>query len=199
MFAKIYHYLRGPNPLHPDLLEGRLSPLRFRRFAKEDLAQCLELYSLNEPGRFPTGLIEPYEKSLLNGDSYYLVAQNEQERAVAVGGISYWRRRDAAVLCYGLVHPSHQGRGVGTASLLGRLSLLDPRRPEYHVFIFAVEKSIGFYQRFGFRNPGPWEDSKGGQHPSGHLLFTSAEIKRCRNLLKNHGIIVPPDEDKVPP
>lgn len=197
MFSRIYHYLRGPNPLHPELLEGRLSPLCFRRFVKEDLPQCRDLYTLNEPGRFPAGLLEPYERALLNAHCYFLVAESEGQ-IVASGGISHWQRKDAAVLCYGLVRPSHQGRGIGTALLLARLSLLNPTLPEFHIVLFAVEKSIGFYQRFGFHSVAPWQDSYGGEHPSGHLLFTSAEIRRCRNLLNKHGIVVPQDQDQVP-
>jgi len=45
--------MRGPNRLHPKIWEGRLSPVSFRKYKPDDLPQCLEIYSLNEPGRFP--------------------------------------------------------------------------------------------------------------------------------------------------
>jgi predicted N-acetyltransferase YhbS len=97
-----------------------------------------------------------------------------------------------------LVHPRQQGKGIGTALFLARLALLAPNESNYHVLIFAVEQSIGFYRRFGFRDVQAWKDSKGVDRPSGHLLITASEIRRCRSLLKAQNISVPPDEDQIP-
>jgi N-acetylglutamate synthase-like GNAT family acetyltransferase len=171
--------------------------LNFRRFVAADLPQCMELYALNEPGRFPIGVSESYKKSLTEQASYYLVAEREGQ-IIASGGLSYWKRQDFAILCFGLVRPSHQGKGIGTALVLARLALLNPKRPEYHVLIFAVEKSVQFYQRFGFRGFLPWQDLHGDQHPSGHLLVTRSEIRKCRALLQEHGVVIPNDEELIP-
>ena len=92
---------------------GRLSPITFRRFASADLQQCLDLYALNEPGRFPKGIDRQYEESLAEGSSYFLVAESEG-KIIASGGISYFVREDIAVLCFGLVHPKRQGSWHGT-------------------------------------------------------------------------------------
>jgi predicted N-acetyltransferase YhbS len=197
MLSRIYHFLKGPSPLRPSLWDGHLSPVTFRRFTCEDLLQCLELYALNEPGRFPRGVAQQYEASLVQGSSYYLVAEDDG-RVIASGGLSYYTRQDVAVLCFGLVHPSQQRRGIGTALLLARLSLLKPSRPEYHVLVFAVEDSFGFYRRFGFRDFQAWRDPQGDMRPSGHLLLTSRETRRCRALLKDHRITVPEDEAQIP-
>jgi ribosomal protein S18 acetylase RimI-like enzyme len=196
VFSWLYHFIKGPNPLHPALV-GRLSPMTFRRFASTDLPQCLELYAANEPGRFPGGVVNLYEKTLLGQNSYFLVAESEG-RIIASGGISYYLRDDLAVLCFGLVHPSHQGRGIGTALLLARLAMLKPHSYDYRVLIFAVEKSIAYYRRFGFKVFPPWADGQGKLHPSGQLIFTPAEILQCRQLLKERGVIVPDDEALVP-
>jgi N-acetylglutamate synthase-like GNAT family acetyltransferase len=197
MFSRISHFLKGPNPLHPSVWTDRLSPLTFRRFAPQDLPQCLKLYALNEPERFPEGMVRQYEKSLITSSSYFLVAENDTH-IMASGGMSYFVRENTVVLCYGLVHPSHQGRGIGTALLLARLALLNPERSSYDVFIFALEKSFAFYRRFGFRDFQPWKDVHGDLHPSGCLLVTSPEIRKCRQLLSDHGITVPQDEDQIP-
>jgi predicted N-acetyltransferase YhbS len=197
MFTRLYHFCKGPNPLHPSVCDGHLSPVIFRRFAITDMPQCLELYALNEPERFPKGVSEQYEKCLTEQTSYFLVAEIEGQ-IVASGGLSYWTRRDFAVLCFGLVRPSHQGKGIGTALLLARLALLNPKHFEYHVFIFAVEKSFGFYWRFGFRSFQPWQDLHSDKHPSGHLLITSSEIRKCRQMLQAHGVGLPQDQDQIP-
>jgi predicted N-acetyltransferase YhbS len=139
---------------------------------------------------------QQYEASLVQGSAYYLVAGDDR-RVIASGGLSY-QSQDRAVLCFGLVHPSQQGRGIGTALVLARLSLLKPNRTGYHVFVFAVEDSFGFYRRFGFRDFQAWRDPQGDTQPSGHLFLTCSEIRRCRALLKDHSITVPEDEGQIP-
>lgn len=197
MLARFHELLSGRSPLHGSDSAGRLSPMAFRRFNSNDLPHCLQLYALNETGRFPIGVINEYEQSLCNGESYHLVAE-EEDRIVASGGVSYYAREDIAVLHFGLVHPRCQGKGIGTALLLARLSLLKPNRASYQVLIFAVQASIGFYRRFGFNEFQPWRDAQGNTHPSGHLLLTARDIDRCRTRLKQHGVEVPDDEDQIP-
>ena len=183
--------------MHPSVWGRRLNPLIFRRFAVTDMPRCLELYAANEVGRFPERVIEEYEKSLREQTSYFLVAESEGQ-IIASGGLSYWLREDIAVMSFGLVRPSHQGQGIGTALLLARLALLNPKRSAYRVFIFAVEKSFGFYRRFGFRKVRAWRDLHGQNHPSGLLFVTRSEIRRCRVLLGEQGIVLPQDEDEIP-
>jgi N-acetylglutamate synthase-like GNAT family acetyltransferase len=195
MFSHVYHFLKGPNPLHPSMW-GRLRPLTFRRFAVTDMPRCLELYALNEAGRFPEGFIEEYKKTLREQTSYFLVAEIKGQ-IIASGGVGYLGE-NTAVFCFGLVRPSHHGRGVGTALLLARLALLNPKRPAYQVVILAVEKSFDYYKRFGFRNFTVWPDIHGQKHPCGRLRVTCSEIRRCRELLRKHGIVVPQDEDQIP-
>jgi ribosomal protein S18 acetylase RimI-like enzyme len=197
MFSRLYHFVKGPHPLHPSVLADRLSPLTFRRFTSEDLPQCLDLYALNEPGRFPKGVAQQYEESLKRGSSYFLVTESEGQ-ILASGGVSYFCHQDIATLCFGLVRPSHHGKGIGTALLLARLALLMPTRQVYHVYICAVEDSIGFYRRFGFRYHDAWTDAHGELHPSGHLVLTDREICQCRAKLREHRIEWPSDENQVP-
>src|SRR5882724_4393564 len=106
LFTRFIHWVKGPSPLDSSVWEGRLSPLSFRRFAPPDLQQCLEIYRLNEPGRFPEGVLEQYERVLSRQSSYFLVAEMEGH-ILATGGIAYYLRRNTATLCFGLVHPSH--------------------------------------------------------------------------------------------
>jgi ribosomal-protein-alanine N-acetyltransferase len=191
------HYLKGPNPLHPKAWEGRLSPLTFRRFQISDLPQCLEIYKLNEPGRFPEGVLDAYEKCLREQSSYVLVAERNGQ-IIATGGIAYARKPYSAMLSYGLVKPEEQGKGIGTALLLARLALLKQSDSAYCVLIGALAKSLGFYERFGFRMIGKWRDPHGNDHPIGSLLTNYAEAQACRKLLAEHGIVVPQHQDQVP-
>ncbi len=165
--------------------------MTFRPFAVPDLSACLELYKLNEPDRFPEGVISQYEKSLTDPTGCFLIAESDGE-IVASGGLSMMPD-GFVVLCFGLVRPSHQGKGIGAALLLARLALLPPTGCDYHILIFAVEKSIGYYRRFGFSPFITWHDPQGASQPSGHLELSSSEILKCRALLNDHGIVVPTD------
>lgn len=197
MFSSLLRLIKGPRPLDDSLWKDRVSPVTFRRFRAEDLSQCLKLYALNEPGRFPAGVRQSYERSLLEQSSYFLVAESAG-RIVATGGLSYFVRSDVAVLCFGLVNPAHHGNGIGTAMLLARLSLLKTTHPVYHVLIFAVKESLGFYRRFGFKSFQPWVDPQGMQQPSGILRIKPKEIMRCRALLKSLQVALPDDEQVIP-
>ena len=194
---RLYHFLKGPNPLHPKVWSGRLAPLAFRRFTPEDMEACLDLYVQNEPDRFPNGAKEDYFAYLREQKSYMLVGERDG-RLVACGGLHYIVRKDIAVLCFGLAHPHYQGMGIGAALVLARLSLLDPAQHGVRVFICAVKKSIGYYRRFGFQHCLPWKDKQGQVHPSGQLTILSTQIRGCRKLLAHHGISVPPDEQSIP-
>jgi N-acetylglutamate synthase-like GNAT family acetyltransferase len=193
--CRIYHSLKGPHPLHPDVI-GNLRPLAFRRYQPPDLEQCVELYTANEAGRFPEGMVDRYRQSLIRQSSYYLVLEKGHQ-IIASGGLSFYIRPDVVVLCYGLVHPKHQGEGIGTALVLTRLALL-PGEFTYMVFIAAVEKSLGFYRRFGFHDFKPWKDPNGQPQPCCVLAFSPREITRCRKLLVEHGISFPEDRQKIP-
>lgn len=195
--SRLYHGWKGPHPLHPSVVDKRLRPLSFRRFQPTDLQQCMDLYAANEPGRFPEGVRGTYEKCLTEQSGYFLVLE-ENNQIIASGGLSLFQRRDIAVLCFGLIDPKHQGDGIGTALLLVRLALLPAEGWPYAVLLFAVEKSIGFYRRFGFRQFHPWLDLQGRQHPSGSLLLSSREIVRCRKRLADCGISFPADHDQIP-
>lgn len=195
--TRLYHFLKGPNPLHPSVWHGRLSPLSFRCFNPSDLPACLELYTLNEPGRFPEGVKRQYEQWLKAQRDCVLVAEREG-RVIASGGISRVFRENIAILCFGLVHPAFQGRGFGAALVLARLALLNPSTPAYAVLICAVPQSIGYYRRLGFRPGSPWKDPQGQNQPSAHLAFTAREIERCRALLAKHKISIPEGDDLVP-
>jgi ribosomal-protein-alanine N-acetyltransferase len=173
--------------------------MAFRRIVPDDVEQCLELYRLNEPGRFPEGMLKSYWKALLKERAYFLVLPG-QGQLIATGGIQYvGRPPHSAFLVYGLVHPQHQGQGVGTALLLSRLALLNDRRWWWVVTIFAVEDSVGFYHRFGFRPAGPWKDKSGAWHPIAQVMILSYEIRRIREILRRHGVTYPQEDADVIP
>ena len=73
LFERAYLLLDRPGPFLAPEWKGRLPPMLFRRFAPADLDRCLEIYALNEPGRFPAGVNEDYRRCLEGQTSYCLV------------------------------------------------------------------------------------------------------------------------------
>src|SRR5262249_20694616 len=148
----------------PGRWKTRLRPLHIRRYRSSDLERCLEIYRLNEPGRFPAGVLDHYQSGLRDGRAYFVVVEQEGQ-VVATGGIQHCEHSRSA-LCYGLVHPKHQNSGIGTALLLARLALLNLKRTHpYVVSIACVESSLGFYERFGFKWRGIWKDQNQEPRP----------------------------------
>ena len=179
------HFFKGPNLFHPKVWKGRLQPTNFRLLVPADIPQCLEIYELNRPGRFPDGVEAQYRPLLGTGKNCTLVAERDG-RIVATGGIEKFVRHDVVFLSFGLVHPASQGCGLGIALTMARLALLEPTPDNYHVFIAAVQKSIDYYGRLGFRVIGAWPDAQGETHPFAHLLVSAKDIHGCGKLLKQH-------------
>jgi hypothetical protein len=66
---KLWNSFLPRSPLHPDNWRGRLKPSTLRRLDPEDIPQCLELYRLNEPGRFPAGSYQQQYLDSLTSDT----------------------------------------------------------------------------------------------------------------------------------
>lgn len=191
--------LTPASPLKRSVWEGKLAPMTFRPFARADIEPCLELYELNEPGRFPPGGLPEYLSHLAQRRAY-TICLDGPDGLVACGGLAYHEgRRHSGLLCYGLVHPAHHGTGIGTALLLARLALLDPNRHWYSICIAALEKSFGFYRRFGFSSAGSWCDKSGARHTFGALFIFGYQIRRIRKLLAAHKVEYPAGDGNLIP
>lgn len=185
--SRIYHFILGPNPLHPDHWDFPFPAATFKTLNEADIPQCLEIYRLNEKDRFPEGEIAVYERSLRSGESYHLVAE-WQGKVISTAGMSYWGRADVVVLCYGMVHPDFQGQGFGTLQTLIRIALLKPEFLAYHVCILGINKSLSFYRRFGFQPMAKWKDRYGNEHPLSKVEITNLEIMKCKKRLIKRGV-----------
>lgn len=132
-----------------------------RLWKAEDTDTCLEIYRLNAPGRFPAEVEQEFGETLKRNDDSMLVIEH-QGCVVACGGTSL--TGTCATLSYGLIHPEFQGRGIGRLLLLSRLARL--HGPPMIVLIYAVEASIGYYERYGFARFSLWYSQNGEAHPS---------------------------------
>jgi GNAT superfamily N-acetyltransferase len=143
------------------------------------------VYRLNEPGRFPSGYADIFSKQLRQGDIATIVVEQEG-RTVGFGSLSIQEGPgiSAATLGFGMIRPSHHGRGFGTAVLLGRLCALPKPLSSFRTIVIStVATSTTFYQRFGFQNAGSYPDEYGYTHDFYRTNLYENDWQACKSLL----------------
>lgn len=196
-FRRAFRWLRfqvaAPVPLYSLELEMhffRTDGLGIRTYTDDDFESCLALYQRLAPGRFPKDDLEAFQSYLKATPGRYLLIEREG-RLVACGGL-HVNSLDHSTLVYGLVDPPHQGCGLGRLLLYARLAQIPVTTQNSVVSIFAVESSIGYYQKYGFVvQPEGWKDSTGQSHPWAVLGLTERLIKNSRSYLKRLQVAVP--------
>jgi GNAT superfamily N-acetyltransferase len=169
------------------------SGVTLRAFESRDRAMCLTIYKDNEHDRFPADFIVFFE-FCLDCEDFLKLVLCINDVPVAIGAVSYRNRLGPANawLAFGMVSPPYQGKGLGSALLLARLSLLP--KPIYSVRLFMtnVGASQAFYARFGI---GPYGTSPSGR-PGLMLACNSAllgvrEWQACRERATTLGLSLP--------
>jgi GNAT superfamily N-acetyltransferase len=184
------------NPLDPGNLGARVRDVSFRVMDDADIPICLAIYRANEAAHFPRGFFERYEAHLRSGRFLNLMTMRDGE-PVGCGGLVYDGNGEAW-LCFGMLAPSHQRQGLGTAMFLARLALLTPVGGWSTIRIAAVPGSMAFYRRFGFLFAQGSSNVGGVFHPVGTLHLRAAEIEACRTILAERRISYPNISDKIP-
>jgi [ribosomal protein S18]-alanine N-acetyltransferase len=131
-----------------------LPPCAIRALASEtDVESCEAIYRLNEPDRFPEGSRSTFREYIRNRQKALFLVAESGGAIVGFGGITMDRRGELEVahLVYGMVHPAHQGQGIGTALLLARMAVLPVPRRWWTVLFIPIAGSQSFYGRFGFQ------------------------------------------------
>ncbi|HSI11437.1 MAG TPA: GNAT family N-acetyltransferase [Chthoniobacter sp.] len=169
--------------LHP--ADGHIKPLRIRSYTPNDFAACREFYVLNEPGRFPEGVLPEFEKSLQSERSIYLVAEKDGVLC-GCGGVVIIEQHGRAALCFGLVHPEYHKQGIGTALLLARIAILP--EDQWFVTLSPVPASRSFYERFNFREFTRFQGTGGVIMPLHYARVSPDTSGLCRKRLIDAGV-----------
>ena len=197
MFGWLQRIFRPRNKFDLDPARRRMRPVRVRLFAPGDFETCIDLYRLNEPDRFPPGILPQFERSLQDGTALYLVIE-DVGRVIACGGVYVVRAAHIEIgfLSFGLVHPERHNQGFGTTLLLARLALL----PEdvSVVALLPVPASESFYRRFGFRERGRVKATDGNAYLAYAAPVCRDDLEECRILLDRAGVQLPEGDIAVP-
>lgn len=168
----------------------RTDGLGIRTYTDDDFESCLALYQRLAPGRFPEDALEAFQSYLKATPRRYLLIEREGG-LVACGGL-HVNSLDHSTLVFGLVDQQHQGCGLGRLLLYARLAQIPLTTKNSVVSIFAVESSIGYYQKYGFVvQPDGWKDSAGQSHPWAALGLNAQLIKSSRSYLERLQVVVP--------
>lgn len=182
-------FLKRPPWDDPDV-ERRLRPVRFRIAEERDFPFCESLHVANEAHGIPSDHRPVYREALRSGEMLTLVVENAGN-PVATCGIQQ-QEEGLTWLCYGLVHPTWHRSGIGTTMFIARLALLPIIQSDQKVVIAAVENSLPYYRRFGFRFVGRQDFPDGNRFPIAVLDgITSSAIESCRAMLARAAVVLP--------
>jgi predicted N-acetyltransferase YhbS len=154
-----------------------------------DHATCEEIFRLNAPLHFPPDRGQTFDdfKAWLREESSLIIVAESNGVVQGLGGINvkYFPAEDrrVAYLVFGMVHPDHHRRGIGTALLLCRLSLLSPDHLPMTVCMVSAGMSYRFYKRFGFRYFATTSSAHEAPLDCYHIPLTGADRVRCEYSL----------------
>lgn len=169
------------------------SGVALRPFESRDRAACLAIYKDNEHDRFPADYMVFFE-FFLDFENFFKLVLCIDDVPVAIGAVSYRKRfgLTKSWLAYGLVAPAYQGKGLGSALLIARLSLLPKPIFSTRLLMTNVAASQEFYARFGFAPYGTSPSGRPGLTLAcNSALFNEREWRACREELTGLGLTLP--------
>jgi GNAT superfamily N-acetyltransferase len=185
----------------PPAPQSALPPCAIRPLAgAADVAACEAIYRLNEPGRFPEGARSNFLEYIRQRQKALFLVAEVEGTIVGFGGITMDRKGklEFAHLVYGMVDPSHQGKGIGTALLLARLAVLPVPRRWWTVLFVPVAGSESFYARFGFRYDRATATATGGTGDLYRTALTPKGQAQCIAVLGDRLRIEPLGKTYIP-
>jgi ribosomal protein S18 acetylase RimI-like enzyme len=120
-----------------------------REFVPADHAAVMHLLALNTPAFFGESEAADLEHYLREEIDAYFVVEIDGA-LVAAGGINRVEGGAHGKLSWDLVHPSHQGQGVGRQLAVHRLAILRSDPQVLRISVRTSQHAFGFYQRLGF-------------------------------------------------
>ena len=120
-----------------------------RFYQISDKNQLIELIRLNTPQYF-----SPKEEADLvfyldnETEDYFVVEENKT--IVGCGGINYSEEENAAVISWDIIHPDHQGKGIGRELLEYRINHIKKNNDYKTIVVRTSQLTDKFYNKLGF-------------------------------------------------
>ncbi len=191
MFQNLKRWWRGYDRFTQPPRKRPLPQCRIRPYEKGDYEKCVEIYKLNEPGRFPPGYLDCFRDWLPDVNNLRLVSEVAGEiRGVGGIGVRKYPHLDLAALSFGMVHPAWHKQGYGTVMLLARLASLPLPHAEWTAHMVTAGGSERFYGRFGFVYWDSPADEFGVKLPHYISKVYEPDVQDCRNTLSQAGVMM---------
>lgn len=120
-----------------------------RPYQPRDKPQLLALLNLNIPHFFAPSEAADFTGYLDNHVETYFVVE-EDENIVGCGGINYFPEEATARISWDIVHPDHQGKGIGRALLLHRIDDIKTNSSIKIIIVRTTQLTYPFYKKIGF-------------------------------------------------
>ena len=123
--------------------------MSIRHYNENDLSAVLQLLRKNTPEYFALDEEAHYIEYLrLDSDHYYVMEIDGV--VVGCGGINYFPNEQVARISWDIVHPDHQGKGIGKQLILFRIARIK-KNPEIKIIRVRTSQVVyKFYEKMGF-------------------------------------------------
>ena len=145
-------YLRknrnGAHREYPQFFSENIG-IMLRPIHPSDRSSIIGLLKLNIPRYFAPHEEADFEAYLSNRvESYYVVEENEM--LVGGGGINLFPEERVARLSWDVVHPDHQGKGIGTELTKYRINEIKAQPGIDTIVVRTTQLVYPFYEKMGF-------------------------------------------------
>ncbi|MBU2949649.1 GNAT family N-acetyltransferase [Tamlana agarivorans] len=120
-----------------------------RKYTKKDRHQVITLLRQNTPKYFASSEETDFENYLKNEvEDYFVYEQNSI--IIGTGGINYFPTEKTARLSWDMIHPKHQGKGIGKALTQYRINYLLENQNIEFIVVRTTQLAFQFYEKMGF-------------------------------------------------
>ena len=119
-----------------------------RPYTPSDKPTVLGLFQLNTPRYFHPSEKEGFSNYLDNEREGFFVVEVD-DRILGCGGVNY--HGPIGMLSWGIIHPEHHGKGIGTLLTNHRISILRSNPEVEEIVVRTSQHTYGFYLKQGFK------------------------------------------------
>ena len=120
-----------------------------RPYHPSDKPALIELIRLNTPKYF-----DPSEEAWFSNfldkevEDYFVLEKDE--KIVGCGGVNYEEGGQAAVLSWGMIHPTHHTQGLGSILTKHRINHVKTKPEAKKIVVRTSQHTYSFYLKMGF-------------------------------------------------
>ncbi|WP_018478365.1 GNAT family N-acetyltransferase [Pontibacter roseus] len=120
-----------------------------RPYTKQDKEELLYLLRLNTPQYFAPAEEADFLLYLDQHLEHYFVVE-DGDKVIGCGGINYFPEAGLARISWDIIHPAHQGKGIGRQLLAHRIDVVRSNPTIRLLQVRTTQLVYPFYEKMGF-------------------------------------------------